>query len=145
MTIPKTRQKPILQDGPNKTLEADEQLGVANPTILQAKKSKTPPVSTYSAPIHLPEHPSDCRNATDALKAHASGLGEPDIDSLLGLIQEDGGFEEKSKPHRNKLAEAIMAVRDASQSQEWSNLLRGVIILTTCLEFPKGDVSKTRT
>ena len=36
-----------------------------------------------------------------------------------------------------------MAVHDASQSEDWSNLLQGVIILTICLEFLKGDISKT--
>ena len=145
MTIPKTRQQLILQDGPNKKLEADEQFGVVNPTILPVKTSKTSPISTDSAPAHLPEHPSDCRNAADTLKVHISGLSEPDVDSLLELIQEEDGFGEESKPQRDKLAETIRAVRDASQSKEWSNLLRGVIILATCLEFPKGDVSKTRT
>jgi hypothetical protein len=76
------------------------------------------------------------------LKAHTTGLSEPDIDSLLELIQGIDGFEEESKPERDKVAEAIMAARGSSQSKEWSNLLRGIIILITCLGFPKGDVSE---
>jgi hypothetical protein len=121
--------------------EGDEQPGAVNPTPLQVKTLRTLP---DSAPVHPPEQSSDTCS-TDALKAHTSGLSEPDIDSLLELIQEDDGFEEESKPQRAKVAEAIVAVRDASQSEEWANLLRGIIILTTCLGFPKGDVSETCT
>jgi hypothetical protein len=59
MTIPKTRQQQlIMQDGPNKKLEADEQLDVVNPTILPVITSKTSPISTDSAPPHLSEHPT---------------------------------------------------------------------------------------
>jgi hypothetical protein len=54
---------------------------------------------------------------------HTSGLTELDINSLLELIQMDDGFEEKSMPQHVKVAKAIVAMRDASQSEEWSNLL----------------------
>ena len=54
---------------------------------------------------------------------HTSGLTELDINSLLELIQMDDGFEEKSMPQHAKVAKAIVAMRDASQSEEWSNLL----------------------
>lgn len=96
-------------------------------------------------PDCLPEQSSNRRSANGVLKTHTSGLSEPDIDSLLELIQEDEGFEKESKPQRKRLVEAIVAVRHASRSQEWSNLLRGTIILTIELGFPKGDVSVTRT
>lgn len=76
-------------------------------------------------------------------ETHTSGLSEPDIDSLLKIVQKDDSFGEETKPQRDKLAQTIVAVRDASRSKEWSNLLRGVIILTICLKFPKGDVSET--
>ena len=66
-------------------------------------------------------------------------------DTLLKLIQEYDGFKKESKPQCNRVAEAIMAVRDASQSDNWSNLLRGVIILTISLGFLSGEVSDTRT
>ena len=102
-------------------------------------------ISIDCVPDYPPEQSSNSHNTTDAPKAHTSGLSEPDVESLLELIQKDEGFGEGSKPQRDKIAEAIMAVRDASQSQEWSNLLRGAIILTICLGFPKGDVSVTRT
>ena len=82
---------------------------------------------------------------TDTLKVHTSGLTEPDINSLLELIQTDDGFEEKSMSQRAKVAEAVVAMRDASQSEEWSNLLRGVIILTMCLGFLNGNVSERHT
>jgi hypothetical protein len=123
----------------NTTSEADEQLGAATPEV---KASGTLPISTDSAPAHPPKQSSDSRS-TDALKAHTSGLSEPDIDSLLELIQGNDGFEEESKPERDKVVEAIMAARGASQSKEWSNVLRGIIILITCLGFPKGDVSES--
>lgn len=76
---------------------------------------------------------------------HTSGLTELDINSLLELIQMDDGFEEKSMPQHAKVAKAIVAMRDASQSEEWSNLLRGVIILTMCLDFLNGNVSESHT
>ena len=60
---------------------------------------------------------------TDTSKVHTSGLTELDINSLLELIQMDDGFEEKSMPQHVKVAKAIVAMRDASQSEEWSNLL----------------------
>lgn len=139
----KTRQQSTpSQDDPDATFEADKQLGVVNATPLQIKNVRALPISTDSTPAHPPKQSSDRINA---LKAHTSGLNEPEIDSLLELIQKDDDFEEESKPHRIKLAEAIVAVRDASQSEDWSNLLRGVIILTICLEFPNGDVSETCT
>jgi hypothetical protein len=138
----KTRRQLIpSQDGPSAISEADEQLGAVNTTPPQAKTLGTLPDST---PVHPPDQSSDSRS-TGISKAHTSGLSEPDINSLLKLIQEDDGFEEESKPQRAKVAEAIMAVRDASQSQEWTNLLRGIIILTACLGFPKGNVSETCT
>jgi hypothetical protein len=141
-----TCQRPILsQDNPNTTPEADEQLSAVNQTPPQAKVSKTSHISIDYAPAHPPEQSSDSHSATDALKAHTSGLSEPDIDSLLELIQDDDGFEEESKPQRDIVAKAIMAVRNASQSEEWSNLLRGIIVLAACLGFPKGDVSETNT
>ena len=95
------------------------------------------------SPVCRPKQLSNSPNTANALKAHTSSLNGLDINSLLELIQKDDNFEEKSKPHHEKLAEAIMAVRDVSQSEDWSNLLWGVIILTICLEFLKGDVSKT--
>ena len=140
-----THREPILQDILDATSDADKQPGAVNPVTLLVKTSECLPISTESAPVHPLKQSINTHQNTDALKAHTSGLNEPDIDSLLELIQEGGSFEEESKPQRGKLAEAIMAVRDASKSKEWSNLLRGVIILTTCLEFPKGDVSEART
>ena len=128
------RQSTPLQDG----------LDGVNAT-LPVEISSTLPVSTDNAPVRPPKQSSDGRSTTDALKTHIGGLTEPDIDSLLELIRKDGGFDKESKPQRDKLAEAIMAVRDVSQSKEWSNLLRGIIVLTICLEFPKGDVSEIRT
>jgi hypothetical protein len=139
----KSRRQPILQDGYDATSEADEQPGAVDPATPQMKPSETLLISMDSAPVHPLKRLTDSHNTTDAWKAHTSGLGEPDIDSLLEFIQDDDGFDEESKPEREKLTEAIVAVRDASQSKDWSNLLRGVIILTTCLEFPKGDVSET--
>ena len=139
----KSRRQPILQDGYDATSEADEQPGAVDPATPQMKPSETLLISMDSAPVHPLKRLTDSHNTTDAWKAHTSGLGEPDIDSLLEFIQDDDGFDEESKPERGKLTEAIVAVRDASQSKDWSNLLRGVIILTTCLEFPKGDVSET--
>jgi len=82
-------------------------------------------------------------NAESTLNTNTSGLSEPDIISLLELIQKGKGFEEGSKPQHDKVAEVITAVRDASQSKEWTNLLRGIIILNICLGFLKGDVSET--
>ena len=139
----KSRRQPILQDGHDATSEADKQPGAVDTATPQMKPSETLLISMDSAPVHPPKQLIDSHNTTDAWKAHTSGLSEPDIDSLLELIQDDDGFEEESKPERGKLTEAIVAVRDASQSKDWSNLLRGVIILTTWLEFPKGDVSET--
>jgi hypothetical protein len=81
----------------------------------------------------------------DVLKPHTSGLREPNIDSLLELIQKGDDFEEESKLRLYEVAKTIMVLRGASQSEEWSNLLRGVIVLTTCLGFPKGGVSETCT
>ena len=139
----KSRRQPILQDGHDATSEADKQPGAVDTATPQMKPSETLLISMDSAPVHPPKQLIDSHNTTDAWKAHTSGLSEPDIDSLLELIQDDDGFEEESKPERGKLTEAIVAVRDASQSKDWSNLLRGVIILTTWLEFPKRDVSET--
>ena len=132
-----------MQDDPDTTFEGDEQLGAVKATSLQVKKSTTLLILIDCSPVCRPKQLSNSCNTADVLKAHTSSLNGPDIDSLLELIQKDDNFEEKSKPHREKLAEAIMAVRDASQSKDWSNLLWGVIILTICLEFPKGNVSKT--
>ena len=137
------RQSTPLQDGLDAT-KANEQLNGVN-TTLPVEISSTLPVSTDNAPVRPPKQSRDDRSTTDALKTHIGGLTEPDIDSLLELIRKDDGFDKESKPQRDKLAEAIMAVRDVSQSKEWSNLLRGIIILTVCLEFPKGDVSEIRT
>ena len=142
-TPTKSRRQPIKQDGYDATSEADKQPGAVDPATPQMKPSETLLISMDSAPVHPPKQLIDSHNTTDAWKAHTSGLSEPDIDSLLELIQDDDGFEEESKPERGKLTEAIVAVRDASRSKDWSNLLRGVIILTTRLEFPKGDVSET--
>ena len=128
-----------MQDVLNATSKADEQLGATTP---QVNASRTLPISTVGAPVNPPEQFSDSRSTNDALKAHTSGLSELDIKSLLELIQEDDDFEEESKPQCDKVAKAITAVQHVSQSEKWSNLLQGVIILTICLGFPKGDVSK---
>jgi hypothetical protein len=131
------RQPTPSQDG---TSEADKQLGASSP---QVETSRTTAITMDSAPIHRLEKSCHPHSTTDALKTHTSGLSEPDIDSLLELIRDDDGFEEESKPQRDKVIEAIVAVRNASPSEEWTNLLRGVIILTICLGFPKGNVSET--
>ena len=116
----KTRPQPILsQDGPNAT-------------------------STDNTPVHPPEQSNNSGSIT-MLKPHSSGLSEPDIDSLLKHIREYDGFKKESKPQHDRVAEAIMAVQDASQSDDWSNLLRGVIILTISLGFLSGKVSNTHT
>jgi hypothetical protein len=133
-TQTKTRRQPTpSQDG---TSEADKQLGTSSP---QVKSSRATAITMDGEPIDRP------KETTDGLKTHTSGLSAPDIDSLLELIQDDDGFEEESKPQRGKVIEAVVAVRNASQSEEWSNLLRGVIILTICLGFPNGNVSETHT
>ena len=137
------RQSTLSQDGSNETSETVERHGAVDTILLQVKFSGNLPISKNCMPDYPPEQSSNCRSANSALKTHTSGLCEPDIDSLLEFIRKDEGFEEESKPQREKFAEAIVAVRNASQSQEWSNLLRGAIILTTCLEFPKGDVRVT--
>jgi hypothetical protein len=152
-----TCRQPILpHNSPHATPEVDEELGAVNPTLLQVKASTTvhelldAPQAADKETMNLPQQPMPSAtspqntNTKDALRAHTSGLNEPDMDSLLDLIQKDNGFDEGSKPQRDKVAEAIMAMRDASKSDEWSNLLRGVIILITCLGFPNGDVSEAR-
>jgi hypothetical protein len=135
-TLFESRRQPTpSQDGIS---EADKQLGASS----QVNSPRAAAITMDSEPIHRPKETDD---TTDALKTHTSGLCAPDIDSLLELIQDDDGFEEESKLQRGKVIEAIVAVRNTSQSEEWTNLLRGVIILTICLGFPNGNVSENHT